>query len=131
MSLPTPRILPTHLHAFSPSTLPTSSTPTPVIRLLGTITSLRGDQATLSSCGSSVTCLLSRDSHLRLNGIYEVLGKVVNLEGGMGEGVKLLSATEWDESKVGEKGVDWRAWEAVVEATHRCKGIFYGGKEDE
>ncbi|KAF7504915.1 hypothetical protein GJ744_001636 [Endocarpon pusillum] len=57
MSLPTPRILPSHLHAFAPSAHPSIST----IRLLGHITSLRGDQAVLESCNQeTVTLILNR-----------------------------------------------------------------------
>jgi Replication factor A protein 3 len=57
MSLHTPRILPSHLHAFAPSAHPTIST----VRLLGKLTSLHGDQAVLESCNNeTVTLILNR-----------------------------------------------------------------------
>lgn len=71
-----------------------------------------------------MTLLLSRESHLRLNGLYEVIGKVVSLQGGGagGElGVRVLGATEWSGQ------VDMAGYEAVVDATHRFKEIFYEG----
>jgi Replication factor A protein 3 len=81
MSMPTPRILPTHLHAFHPSN-PNSRT-VHAIRLLGTVTALRGDTATLS-CGNhgDVTLLLKADSNLRMGRLVEVVGKVIDLDGG-------------------------------------------------
>lgn len=120
MSQQTPRILPIHLSNFAPSNHNHPSTATSVVRLLGTITALHGDTATLSSGGYAVTCLLNRDAHLRLHGVYEVVGKVVNLEGGQGEGVRLLTSTEWPD-KVDEKTgevtkVDLRVYDAVVSA---------------
>lgn len=59
--------------------------------------------------------------------MYEIAGKVINLEGGQGMGIRVLGATEWPKNEQG-KLPDMRLFEAVVDATHRYKGIFY---EDE
>ena len=91
MSLQTPRILPSHLHAFHPHTAngPRSSN---TVRLLGTVTSLRGDTATIT-CGThgDVTMLLKPDAHLQMGKMVEVVGKVVDLEGGAVCSLSLLS----------------------------------------
>lgn len=81
MSLQTPRILPAHLHAFHPSSAGPRSTHT--VRLLGTVSALRGDQATIT-CGNNgdVTLILKPDSHLQMGKLIEVVGKVADLEGG-------------------------------------------------
>jgi hypothetical protein len=81
MSLQTPRILPSHLNAFHPSSSGPRSTHT--VRILGTVTGLRGDQATIT-CGNNgeVTLLLKPDSHLQMGKLVEVVGKVTDLEGG-------------------------------------------------
>lgn len=81
MSLQTPRILPSHLHAFNPAT--SSSRSAPPVRLLGTVTALRGDTATIT-CGShgEVTLILKPDSHLQMGKLVEVVGKVAEVEGG-------------------------------------------------
>jgi hypothetical protein len=81
MSLQTPRILPSHLHAFNPAT--STSRSAPPVRLLGTVTSLRGDTATIT-CGShgEVTLILKPDSHLQMGKLVEVVGKVAEMEGG-------------------------------------------------
>ena len=79
MSLQTPRILPAHLHAFHPS----SGSSTHTIRILGTVSALRGDTATLT-CGNNgdVTLILKADSHLQMGRMVEVVGKVAELEDG-------------------------------------------------
>lgn len=79
MSLQTPRVLPTHLHAFHPSSHPSTNT----VRLLGTVTALRGDTATIT-CGShgDVTLILKPDSHLQMGKLVEIVGKVSEVEGG-------------------------------------------------
>lgn len=61
---------------------------------------------------------------------YEVVGKVAQLDGGQGLGVRVLGTTEW---LTGDNGaaVDMKSYEAVVEATHRWKEIFYEGGEGE
>ena len=81
MSLQTPRVLPAHLNAFHPSSAGPRSTHT--VRILGTVTGLRGDQATIT-CGNNgdVTLLLKPDSHLQMGRLVEVVGKVTDLEGG-------------------------------------------------
>lgn len=53
---------------------------------------------------------------------------MINLEGGQGLGVRVLGTTEWPGRNV-EGSVmaapDLKAYEAVVDATHRFKEIFY------
>jgi hypothetical protein len=51
----TPRILPSHLHAFAPGTTNGNT-----VRMLGQITTVSGDQATLTCGSDAVTILLSR-----------------------------------------------------------------------
>lgn len=81
MSLQTPRILPSHLNAFHPSSAGQRSTHT--IRILGTVSALRGDTATIT-CGNNgdVTLILKPDSHLQMGKMIEVVGKVADLDGG-------------------------------------------------
>lgn len=81
MSLQTPRILPAHLNAFHPSSAGQRSTHT--IRILGTVSALRGDTATIT-CGNNgdVTLILKPDSHLQMGKMIEVVGKVADLDGG-------------------------------------------------
>ena len=46
----------------------------------------------------------------------------------MGLGLRVLGATEWLSSpnaSGNSTGADMKAYEAVVDATHRYKGIFY------
>lgn len=80
MSLQTPRILPEHLQAFHPSS--GSNQRISTIRLLGTVTALRGETAVMT-CGThgDVTLLLKPDSHLQMGKLFEVVGKVTELEG--------------------------------------------------
>ena len=79
-----------------------------------------------------LTC--TSDSHLSLHSVYEVVGKVINLEGGQGLGIRVLGATVWPKNEETGQAVDMKAYEAVVDATHRYKGIFYadedGGMQD-
>ncbi|OJJ51015.1 hypothetical protein ASPZODRAFT_54789 [Penicilliopsis zonata CBS 506.65] len=125
MSLQTPRVLPAHLHAFHPSSA-TGPRATHTVRLLGTVTALRGDTATIT-CGNNgdVTLLLKPDSHLQMGKLIEVVGKVVDLEGGQGLGVRVLGTMDWGNPA----DCDYKAYEYVVEATHRVKGIFYDSNE--
>jgi len=82
----TPRITSQHLEHFTNRT----------IRLLGKVTQLRGDQATIDSDGS-VTCMLNRDAHLTVGNAVEVVGKV-----NRDLTVKVLSATDMGkDGKVG------------------------------
>lgn len=118
----TPRILPSHLSSFAP---PNKLN----VRILGRVTTISGDTVTLtcdipSGPHETVTCLINRDSHLAQGTYYEILGKVVNLEGGQGLGVKVLTATECKSEDGGK--VDMSIYAAVVDATHRYKEIFYG-----
>ena len=55
------------------------------------------------------------DSHLSPQSVYEIVGKVVNLENGAGLGFRVLNATEWPRSADG-KAIDLKIYEAVVEA---------------
>ncbi|KAJ5227113.1 uncharacterized protein N7469_007119 [Penicillium citrinum] len=120
MSLQTPRILPAHLNAFHPSSAGQRSTHT--IRILGTVSALRGDTATIT-CGNNgdVTLILKPDSHLQMGKMIEVVGKVADLDGGQGLGVRVLGTTDWGNPTES----DYRTYEQVVEATHRFKSIFY------
>ena len=48
----------------------------------------------------------------------------------MGLGLRVLGATEWPKQSAGgtAAAIDMRAYEAVVDATHRYKEIFYEGE---
>lgn len=72
---------------------------------------------------------ISSDSHISQQQIYEVVGKVINLDGGAGLGIRVLSATNWPKTEDGQP-IDLKAFEAVVDATHRYKEIFYGAPAD-
>lgn len=74
MSLQTPRVLPSHLHAFSGSK---------TVRILGTVSALHGETAVIT-CGShgDVTLLLKPDSHLQMGKLVDIVGKVTDLDGG-------------------------------------------------
>ena len=69
--------------------------------------------------------LVSSESHLSLHSTYEVVGKVLTLDGGMGLGLRVLGATEWPKNADTGAAIDLKAYEAVVDATHRYKSIFY------
>ena len=71
----------------------------------------------------------SSDSHLSLQKYYEVVGKVTQLDGGHGLGIRVLGTTEWV-TPADSPAVDMKAYEAVVEATHRWKEIFYEGGDE-
>ncbi|EHY52581.1 hypothetical protein HRR83_006926 [Exophiala dermatitidis] len=122
-SMSTPRILPGHLHAFAPGGNSHNT-----VRMLGTITTVSGDQATLTCGSDAVTILLNRDSHLSVGSLYEIVGKVVNIDGGQGLGLRVLSSTEWPRNEKGELP-DIKLFEAVVDVTHRYKSIFYDDGE--
>ncbi|RMJ22580.1 hypothetical protein PHISP_06544 [Aspergillus sp. HF37] len=120
MSLQTPRVLPAHLHAFHPSSAgPQRSTNT--VRVLGTVTALRGDTATIT-CGShgEVTLILKPDSHLQMGKMVEIVGKVADLDG-QGLGVRVLGSMDWGNPAE----CDYKIYEQVVDVTHRFKSIFY------
>ncbi|RDW63061.1 putative ssDNA binding protein Ssb3 [Aspergillus mulundensis] len=121
MSLQTPRVLPSHLHAFSPSG-PRSAPP---VRLLGTVSALRGDTATIT-CGThgDVTLILKPDSHLQMGKLVEVVGKVAEMpEGGLG--IRVLATTDWGNPA----SCDYKIYEKVVDVTHRLKPVFYDSAE--
>ncbi|EXJ84544.1 hypothetical protein A1O3_05213 [Capronia epimyces CBS 606.96] len=122
-SMSTPRILPAHLHAFAPG-----SSAHNTVRIMGIISTVSGDQATLTCLNDAVTILLNRDSHLSVGSMYEVVGKVVNIEGGHGLGLRVLSSTEWPRNEQGQLP-DLKLYEAVVDSTHRYKSIFYDDGE--
>ncbi|KAI9043473.1 putative ssDNA binding protein Ssb3 [Aspergillus affinis] len=119
MSLQTPRVLPAHLHAFHPSNT-TGARSTNTVRLLGTVTALHGDTATIS-CGNNgdATLILKPDSHLQMGKLVEIVGKVTDHEGGIG--VRVLGSFDWGSP---EK-CDYSIYEKLVDATHRVKSIYY------
>ncbi|KAJ5909110.1 hypothetical protein N7495_001792 [Penicillium taxi] len=120
MSLQTPRILPAHLHAFHPSSGKSS---THTIRILGTVSALHSDTATIT-CGNNgdVTLILKPDSHLQMGKLVEVVGKVADLESGQqGLGIRVLGTSDWGNPA----DCDYKIYEQLVEATHRVKPIFY------
>ncbi|EPE33173.1 Nucleic acid-binding protein [Glarea lozoyensis ATCC 20868] len=105
MSETTPRILSPHLDSFTSRT----------VRLVGKVVQLRGDQATID-CAGNMTAHLNRDSHLTVGNAVEIVGKV-----NPDLSVRVLRATD-----LGREGsVDFDAVNAVVDATHRYKEIFY------
>ncbi|KAL8882852.1 MAG: hypothetical protein Q9192_007512, partial [Flavoplaca navasiana] len=61
----TPRINARYLESFTNTT----------VRILGRVTSLRGENATIDANGS-VQLHLNRDAHLTLNNAVEIIGKV-------------------------------------------------------
>ena len=67
------------------------------------------------------------DSHLSLHSTYEIVGKVIDLTGGQGLGLRVLGATEWPKNPDTGAPIDMKAYEAVVDVTHRYKAIFYEG----
>ncbi|CAI7585426.1 unnamed protein product [Penicillium glandicola] len=117
MSLQTPRILPSHLHAFHPSGASSNT-----VRILGTVTALHGSTGTLT-CGNNgdVTLILKSDARLQVGKLVEVVGKVADLEGGQGYGIRVLGSTEWGDPA----DCDYKIYEHVVNATHKFKPIFY------
>lgn len=70
-----------------------------------------------------MTLHLSRDSHMLVGNAVEIVGKVN--QGDLS--VKVLHATDWGKADK----VDWKAWEALVDATHRYKEIFYDDGSDQ
>ncbi|KAI9837232.1 MAG: hypothetical protein M1819_000306 [Sarea resinae] len=103
MTEATPRISAPYLDNFRGQT----------VRLVGKVTQLRGEQASLDA-GGTVVVNLNRDSHLTLNNAVEVVGKV-----NPDLSIKVLAATDFGNN------IDFTAVDAVVDATHRYKEIFY------
>ncbi|KAK8220068.1 hypothetical protein M8818_000484 [Zalaria obscura] len=103
MSEATPRITAPYLEQFSHQT----------VRILGKVTQLRGEQATIDA-GGQITLHLNRDSHLTVDHAVEVIGKVQN-----DLSVRVLVSTDFG------TGIDFGIADAVVDATHRYHEIFY------
>ncbi|MCJ1453927.1 hypothetical protein MMC28_004276 [Mycoblastus sanguinarius] len=103
----TPRINAKYLESFTNQT----------VRILGKVISLRGETATIEANGS-INVHLNRDAHLQLNNAVEVVGKVQQ-----DLSVKVYQATDFGGN------IDFNAVEAVVDATHRYKEIFYEGND--
>ncbi|KAF9894492.1 hypothetical protein FE257_006375 [Aspergillus nanangensis] len=120
MAQQTPRVLPAHLHAFHPS-VANGARATNTVRLLGTVTSLRGDTATIT-CGNNgdVALILRPDSHLQMGKLVEVLGKVTDVEG-QGIGVRVLASFDWGDPA----SCDYKIYEQLVDVTHKYKSVFY------
>ncbi|KAJ5697536.1 replication factor A protein 3 [Penicillium malachiteum] len=116
MSLQTPRILPQHLSNFHPN----ANSRTHTVRILGTVSALQGETAKIT-CGThgDVTLILTPDEHLQMGKLVEVVGKVADIEGGVG--IRVLGSTDWGNPA----DCDYKIYEQVVEATHRVKSIFY------
>lgn len=78
----TPRILPEHLQAFYAAQAG-PNTPGYTVRLLGTCTSLNGSTGTLS-CGGfgEISVVLKTDARLQVGRLFEVVGKVIQLDNG-------------------------------------------------
>ncbi|KAH8705410.1 putative ssDNA binding protein Ssb3 [Talaromyces proteolyticus] len=123
-ALQTPRILPSHLQAFHPSS---GAGRSHTVRVLGTISALRGETATIT-CGThgDITLLLSPDSHLQMGKLFEIVGKVTELDGGQGLGLRVLGTTDWGSPA----NCDYKIYEKVVDVSHRCKEIFYDLDEE-
>ncbi|KAF4970219.1 hypothetical protein FZEAL_10094, partial [Fusarium zealandicum] len=83
-----------------------------VVMLVGKVTQLRGDQATLDSDGN-VTVLLNREAHLANGNAVQVIGKV-----NPDLSIKVLSSRDLG------TGVDFGLYTSVVEATHKHQSIF-------
>ncbi|KAF2000890.1 ssDNA binding protein-like protein Ssb3 [Amniculicola lignicola CBS 123094] len=99
----TPRILAPHLQSFQHK----------LVRMLGKVVQLRGETAVIDA-GGNVDIILNRDCHLTPNHAVEIIGKV---DGNLR--VKVLTATDFGTN------IDFDAANAVVEATHRYREIFY------
>ncbi|KAI9890410.1 MAG: hypothetical protein M1814_004196 [Vezdaea aestivalis] len=107
MSDVTPRVTASYLSNF---------TSQPAVRMVGQVTALAGDTATVDSQGS-VQVQLTRDSHLSVGQYYEFIGKVVNLGGGLG--LKVMSVCDWGSN------IDMNLVAAVVEISHKYHEIHY------
>ncbi|KAF6231473.1 hypothetical protein HO173_010225 [Letharia columbiana] len=103
----TPRVNAKYLDSFTNQT----------VRILGKVVSLRGETATIDANGT-INVQLNRDAHLQLNNAVEVVGKVQQ-----DLSVKVFQATDFGSN------IDFNAVEAVVDATHRYKEIFYDSND--
>ncbi|KXL48485.1 hypothetical protein M433DRAFT_76134 [Acidomyces richmondensis BFW] len=104
-----PRVTQPYLEQFQHST----------VRFIGKVKQLRGEQATVDA-GGYITVHLNRDAHLQLNHAVEVIGKV---QGDLS--VKMMASVDMGP----ESNIDFGAVEAVVDATHRYREIFYDKAE--
>ncbi|KAG8631554.1 hypothetical protein KVT40_000694 [Elsinoe batatas] len=103
MAQATPRITAPYLGQFKHQT----------VRVLGKVTDLRGETATIDA-GGKINLLLNRDAHLQMNNAVEVIGKVDK-----DLSVRVLVSTDMG------SGIDLSVADAVVDATHRYHEIFY------
>ncbi|KIW00175.1 uncharacterized protein PV09_08216 [Verruconis gallopava] len=100
----TPRINASYLESFQGQR----------VRFVGKVVRLQGDRATVD-CAGQITLILNRDSHLVMNHAFEIVGQVTpDLS------VRVNQALDFGTD------FDFNAYEAVVNATHRHKEIFYG-----
>ncbi|KAF1359621.1 replication factor A protein 3 [Lizonia empirigonia] len=99
----TPRVLQPHLSNFQHR----------IVRVLGKVVQLRGENAIIDA-GGQIDVILNRDAHLAVGHAVEVIGKV---DGNLA--IKVQAATDFGTN------IDFNAANAVVEATHRYKEIFY------
>jgi len=83
------------------------------VRIVGKVTQLRGDTADIDAAGV-ITVHLNRDAHLQVGNAVEIVGKV-----NQDLSIKVLQATDMG------SGVDFAAMNALVDATHRYKEMFY------
>ncbi|KAL8985878.1 MAG: hypothetical protein Q9205_000528 [Flavoplaca limonia] len=129
----TPRINARYLESFTNTT----------VRILGRVTSLRGENATIDANGSVQLHLNRQDAHLTLNNAVEIIGKVqpdlsikVFQAMDFGSNIGAISSPcfstsisrvhDFEASKHRSSSpLDFNAVEAVVDATHRYKEIFY------
>ncbi|EGP90049.1 unnamed protein product [Zymoseptoria tritici ST99CH_1A5] len=103
MSEATPRITAPYLGEFSHRT----------VRVVGKVSQLRGMEATIDS-GGDIIVHLNMDSHLHVGNTFEFIGKV-----GQDLSLKVMASTDMGPN------VDFSAYEALVDATHRYSEIFY------
>ncbi|KAI5287613.1 hypothetical protein KEM54_005870 [Ascosphaera aggregata] len=116
MSSSTPRVLPEHLHNFVESNRSTPNT----VRLLGTVSSVRGDQATIS-CGShgDINVILNRDTQVQIGRCVDIVGRVVDIDGTLG--MRILGAVDCGDPS----SVDYKIYETLVDVTHTYSEMFY------
>jgi replication factor A3 len=82
------------------------------VLLLGKVTQLRGDQATIDSEGA-ITVILNRDCHLVNGSVAQIIGKVNN-----DASIKVLQCKDLGPN------IDLGLFSAVVKATHTHRSIF-------
>ncbi|KAG5665398.1 hypothetical protein KAF25_009523 [Fusarium avenaceum] len=93
-----------------------------VVMLVGKVTQLRGDQATLDSEGT-VTVLLNRDAHLSNGNAVQVIGKV-----NPDLSIKVLTSRDLGAGvgKYQSSFCHFALYSSVVQATHKHQSIFAG-----